>query len=49
MRKSGKLIITVLAAAMTFQMTAMAAPIDELNEILTNQTALQQDTNPWFD
>ena len=44
MRKSGKLIITVLAAAMTFQMTAMAAPIDELNEILTNQTALQQDT-----
>lgn len=44
MRKFGKLITMVAAAAMLFQTTAMAAPIDELNEIMAAQAELQQET-----
>ena len=44
MRKCGKLMITALVAAMIFQSTAMAAPADELNEILAGQAELQQES-----
>lgn len=42
MHRIGKVVITVFAAAMAFQTVAMAAPLDELNEILTKQAELQQ-------
>lgn len=39
---AGKVISAVLTAAMLVQTTALAAPIDELNEIFENQEALEE-------
>ena len=44
MHKMKTLVITAAAAAMLCQGTAMAAPLDELNEILAAQSELEQES-----
>lgn len=44
MGKVSKLLAVTLAAAMAIQTTVLAAPADELNEILTKQVTVQQET-----
>lgn len=43
-RNTGKAVSAVLAAAMLFQATALAAPVDELDEILERQSGMQEES-----